>query len=267
MEILENFRSTSLTFPMILVGTLLGSLVCAANMYFGMQVGSVNTMSPSTALISFAIFKSSDHWLGHVFTPTENVVVQTIASSIAGTPIAASMLSVIPAFEFLRGPKEGGHRHFSVTELIVWSLGVSLFGTVFAAPFRRYFLLRQRLRFPGGFATGVLIGALHNDSETAHIADLDKRGLSSMGSPRSIDPAPADANDAVDAALPDLSETPSHFWQTGSVTVILKAFSGTAIYVSSAAQTKLRRHLTCSGVCLILFSQIKCSSSLWTCRR
>jgi uncharacterized oligopeptide transporter (OPT) family protein len=202
-------------------------------MYFGMRVGSVNTMSPSTALISFAIFKSSGRWLAHAFTPAENVVVQTIASSIAGTPIAASMVSVVPAFEFLRRPEEGGQRHFSATELILWSLGVSLFGTVFAAPFRKYFLLRERLRFPGGFATGILIGALHNDGEIAHIADLDKKGLSFMDSHHSIDPA------AEDDASPAQSETHSHFVQAGSVTTILKAFSGTAIYVSSSGQTHL----------------------------
>jgi uncharacterized oligopeptide transporter (OPT) family protein len=164
-------------------------------MYFGMQVDSINTMSPSTALISFAIFKSSSHWLAHVFTPAENVVVQTMASSIAGMPIAASMLSVISAFEFLRWPEEGGQRRFSVTELILWSLGVSLSGTVFAAPFRKYFLLRERLRFPGGFATGVLIGALHNDGEIAYIANLDKKGLPFMDSHRSIAPATEDAED------------------------------------------------------------------------
>ncbi|KUJ14031.1 OPT superfamily oligopeptide transporter [Mollisia scopiformis] len=197
-------------------------------MYFGMQVGSVNTISPSTALISFAIFKSPDQWLAHVFTPAENVVVQTIASSIAGMPIAASMLSVVPAFEFLRRPEEGGQRHFSITELILWSLGVSLFGTVFAAPFRKYFLLWERLRFPGGFATGVLIGALHKDGEIAYIADLDKKGLSFVDSDRAIDAA---ADDAGDDASPDLSQTQSHLSSTSHVAIILKAFCGTTIYI------------------------------------
>ncbi len=151
-------------------------------MYFGLQVGSVNTMSTSTALISFAVFKGSRRWLTQAFTPTENVVVQTIASSISGMPIAASMLSVIPALEFLGRPDEGGERRFSIPNLVLWSLGVSLFGTVFAAPFRAYFLLRERLRFPGGYATGVLIGVLHHDKDVARNAFLDKMGSSYQGS-------------------------------------------------------------------------------------
>lgn len=71
---------------MVVVGTALGFLFCTANMYFGLQVGSVNTMSESTALMSFAIFRSlPSSFPLHVFT-AENVSVQTIASSIAGKP-------------------------------------------------------------------------------------------------------------------------------------------------------------------------------------
>ncbi|SPQ25558.1 814f0801-f36e-4f14-8019-25b320dbc927 [Thermothielavioides terrestris] len=157
----EHFRRTALRPAMVVVGTVLGSLVCLANMYFGLQVGALNTMSPATALLAFAIFRSTSRWLPFAFTPTENVIVQTIASSIAGMPVAASLTNAIPAFEFLRRPDEGGSRHFSVAELMAWSLGVSFFGTVFAAPFRRYFLLQEKLRFPGGYATGVLVGILH----------------------------------------------------------------------------------------------------------
>ncbi len=102
MDYTEDFQPTSLTFPMVFVGTLLGTVVCSANMYFGLQVGTVNTMSMATALISFAIFKSFHRSTACVFTLTEIVVVQTIASSIAGTHIVASMLSIIPAFELLK---------------------------------------------------------------------------------------------------------------------------------------------------------------------
>ncbi|TVY82943.1 Uncharacterized protein LSUE1_G003143 [Lachnellula suecica] len=105
---------------------------------------------------------------------------------------------------------------------------VSLFGTVFAAPSRRYFLLWERLRFPGGFATGVLIGALHKDGEIAHIADRDKKGLSFMDSDGAID---AVADDAGDDASPEFSQTHSHLSSTSHVAIILKAFCGTTIYV------------------------------------
>lgn len=54
---------------MVLVGTILGTLVCMANMYFGWQLGSVNTMSAATALISYTIFKGTKPLLAHTFGP------------------------------------------------------------------------------------------------------------------------------------------------------------------------------------------------------
>lgn len=221
---MEDFRPTTLTLPMVIVGILLGSLVCTANMYFGLQIGSINTMSASTALMSFAIFRGLNSWLTHAFTPTENVVVQTIASSIAGMPLAANMLAVLPAFEFLRNPDEGGKRPFSATELILWSLGVSLFGTVFAAPFRTYFLLRERLRFPGGYATGVLLGILHEDNDVAKIADLDKKSLSYLdqGSLNSEENTHRSGSNAE----PD-------FQLANEIRVLFTAFLGTATCVST----------------------------------
>jgi uncharacterized oligopeptide transporter (OPT) family protein len=162
-------------------------------------------------------------------------VVQTIASSIAGMPIAASLLSVIPALEFLRKPEEGDKCCFSLLELIRWSLGVSLFGTVFSAPFRTYFLLRLRLRFPGGYATGVLIGLLHNDEEVARIADLDRKN----GDRRFVDnPSPEIAEVGISS---DRNEQQSGFLWASTVIVMLKAFVIAAIWVSIPAAKRYSR--------------------------
>ena len=226
----ETFRPTSLNLPMVIVGTLLGSLVCAANMYFGLQVGSINTMATSTALLSFAIFKSSARWLHYAFTPTENVVVQTIASSMASMPLAASLLSVIPAFEYLRKQDEGGVRHFSFPDLSTWALGVSLFGTVFGAPFRNYFLLRQRLRFPGGYATGVLIGMLHKDGEVARMVDADK---SDMSDSDQVYTNHSDNEEDGNSSSSDQSRPDKDFVST-KVVIVFKAFGATTLYVRSS---------------------------------
>lgn len=215
---------------MVLIGTILGSIICMANMYFGLQIGIMNTMSPSTALMSFAIFKSCRPWIQQTFTPTENVVVQTIASSIAGMPLAASFTGIIPAFEFLRQPDEGDVLKFSNLHLILWALGVSLFGTVFAAPFRNYFLRTERLRFPGGFATGVLVGVLHGDDQIARNAHRDKRGelvsFDGQDAVRNV-PSPHNGDGDVHDGGSDIASL------SGSeVALILKGFAGAAGYVS-----------------------------------
>ncbi|KAI0811537.1 OPT oligopeptide transporter protein-domain-containing protein [Xylaria sp. FL0064] len=223
----ETFRPTGLTVLMVLVGTILGTLVCMVNLYFGWQSGSVNTMSAATASISYTVFKGTRRWRVHTFGPPENVIIQTIASSIAGMPLAASLMSVIPAFEFLRTPEEGGRVRLPLPTLILWSLGVCLFGTVFAAPFRNYFLLRQRLRFPGGFATGVLIGVLHNDSEILRRANIDKKGLLNLD----VDSSNTGDVETCNGGSLCIGESCPCRRRGGETVLILKTFGITSIYV------------------------------------
>ncbi|KAI1500438.1 OPT oligopeptide transporter protein-domain-containing protein [Biscogniauxia marginata] len=228
----ETFRPTRTTIPMVLVGTLMGSLVCVANMYFSLQIGSVSTMPTFIALGGFAVFRALSRCLPpayrHTFTATDNVVVQTIASSIAGVPLAAALESIIPAFEFLRKPEEGGVRRFSVLELFVWCLGISLFGTVFAVPFRSYFVLRERLRFPAGYATAILIGVLHGDDKIARNAELDKQGLSCLDDRPFDEPAGGDAGNEVSSPRDGQN---SRFEWASNIALVFKASAGTVTYV------------------------------------
>ncbi|EED21634.1 TMEM1 family protein, putative [Talaromyces stipitatus ATCC 10500] len=205
------------------VGMLLGSLACVANMHFGLQIGITSTMPAPMALMSFAIFRALSPCLRDTFSPTENAVVQTIASSIAGIPMAASLFSIIPAFDFLRNPQEGGKRHFSFFELALWSIGVSLFGSVFSAPFRYHFLRRLRLRFPGGYATGVLIGILHHDRETARNAEWDRSSCEPNSNNQSI-------TNAENDALADIREQSSRDLVSKMI-ILSKGFLGAAIWV------------------------------------
>jgi uncharacterized oligopeptide transporter (OPT) family protein len=235
---LEKFRSTVLTLPIIVVGVLLGSLVCAANVYFGLQIGTANTMSMSTALLSFAIFKGISRWFTLRFSVTENIVVQAIASSVAGTPLTASLWSIIPAYEFVRREEEGGQRRFTMAELMVWSVGVCLFGTVFSAPFRSYFLRQQRLRFPGGYASGVIVGVLHNDDIVAARAEADKK-LSTGQHLHDED----DDEDIVHAQDPSSQAEPRdpNEWKS-NVRLLLSFFGGTTLYVSCDLDVIFRRN-------------------------
>ncbi|KAF2758784.1 OPT superfamily oligopeptide transporter [Pseudovirgaria hyperparasitica] len=211
---------------MVFVGTLLGTLVCIANMYFGLQVGTLSTMNTSTALLSFAIFKSALQWTDLAFSPTENVVIQTIASSIAGMPVTASLTSIIPAFESLRRPEEGGSYVFSVLDLMLWSLGVALFGTVFAAPFRSLFILQEKLRFPGGYATGVLVGVLHKDDQIIRRTEEDKSNVDIVQQMHSH----VRTTEATEEWPVNSTGGRSFEWKS-KVMIVSKTFLGTGIYV------------------------------------
>lgn len=47
---------------------------------------------------------------------------------------------------------------------MIWSLGVCLFGAIFAVPLRKEVIIREKLKFPSGTATALMIRMLHGTS-------------------------------------------------------------------------------------------------------
>ena len=219
----------------IVVGAGCGSLVCLANMHFGLQAGIMNTMSPATALISFAVFKSIGARVDIPFSPADNAIVQAIASSIAGMPYTASLTGVVPALGFLISLEGRDHMRFSPVQLVLWTLGLCLFGIVFAAPFRPYFILREKLRFPGGFATAVLIGLLHGDKATAERVDKDEGSLSSRRVERNATDLLGQSE--LDSRRADSTrKAPNSTDQKDYITKLIVPFVISAAYVNSSSE-------------------------------
>ncbi|RPA79468.1 OPT superfamily oligopeptide transporter [Ascobolus immersus RN42] len=200
-----NHKSNQRQFTLraVLVGLFVGSIVCFSN---------VSMMSMPSSLIGFAIFKAISSHLTYTFTPVENVLVQTVAVAVGSMPLTASLVGVIPAVEHLLKKHEGGPIELSLIHIIIWSLGVAFFGVFFAVPLRKQVIVKEKLKFPSGTATALLISVLHGDREGVNIA------------------AEAPVHDTVDAAgrpLPPRDEPlPSeekHFWRQ-SMRSLLYAF-------------------------------------------
>lgn len=153
---------------------LIGTGICFANVYFGLQAGIVNAMPMPAAVVGFAFFKALGERFSTPFSTTENTVLQVIAGALGAMPFTSGYTGVIPALEFLVTPDENGPVRFTVWQLLVWSLGICLLGTVVAAPLRWLFIIREKLRFPSGTATAVLIGILHDDEKiTARAKEVE----------------------------------------------------------------------------------------------
>ncbi|KAI5303411.1 hypothetical protein KEM56_007571 [Ascosphaera pollenicola] len=176
-----NYRDGGQSFTprSLCAGLIVGALIVFSNTYFGLQTGWVSTMAMPSALIGFAVFKTLSRSLSFPFTPVENVLVQTVAGAVGTMPLGCGFVGVIPALEFLLkgGPDgagdgegvsapddEGGPLKLSFWKLIVWSLGVCLFGVVFAVPLRKQVLIREKLKFPSGTASALMIRVLHAGS-------------------------------------------------------------------------------------------------------
>lgn len=145
----------------ILVGLGVGLIICFSNMYFGLQTGWVSSMSMPASLIGFAFFRTLSRHLDLPFTPVENVLVQTVAGSMGTMPLGCGFVGVMPALNYMLGEDESGPLVLGIGKLCLWALGLCFFGVVFAVPLRRQVIIKEKLPFPSGTATALMIGVLH----------------------------------------------------------------------------------------------------------
>jgi uncharacterized oligopeptide transporter (OPT) family protein len=153
----------SFTLRALLLGLAIGVLICFCNLYFGLQTGWGSVMSMPASLIGFAAFRSVSKHIKLPFTPGENVLVQTVAGHAGIMSLGCGFVGIIPAIEFILEKEEGAPLSLGVGRLLVWSLGIAIFPPVLAVALRKEVIIREKLRFPGGTATALLIGVLHGN--------------------------------------------------------------------------------------------------------
>jgi uncharacterized oligopeptide transporter (OPT) family protein len=154
---------SSFTLRALLLGLAIGVLICFCNLYFGLQTGWGSVMSMPASLIGFAAFRSISKHIKLPFTPAENVLVQTVAGHAGIMSLGCGFVGIIPAIEFILEKEEGAPLRLGVGRLLVWSLGIAIFPPVLAVALRKDVIIREKLRFPGGTATALLIGVLHGN--------------------------------------------------------------------------------------------------------
>ncbi|VBB77277.1 Putative oligopeptide transporter [Podospora comata] len=169
-------RGSHFTPRALAVGLLVGLIICFSNMYFGLQTGWVSTMTMPASLLGFGIFRLLRDRLGDLpFSPVENVLVQTVAGSMAIMPLGCGFVGVVPAMEYLLREEEMGPVRMGLWRGCVWGVGLCFFGVVFAVPLRRQVLIREQLKFPSGFSTAVLISVLHGQTKGVEGAGVERK--------------------------------------------------------------------------------------------
>jgi hypothetical protein len=157
----------------VLVGLVIGILICFSNMYFGLQTGWVSGMAMPSALLGFAYFKAVSRYIAYPFTPVENVLIQSVAGAVGTMPLGCGFVGVMPALNYLLQPEENGPLDIGLWKMTVWAVGIAFFGVVFAVPLRRQVIIREKLKFPSGTATALMIGVLHGDKSDGQIIAQD----------------------------------------------------------------------------------------------
>lgn len=161
----RDLDRTNFTLRGTIVGILIGIIIACSNTYFGLQTGWISGMAMPASLMGFAFFKTISRRLQLPFTPVENVLVQTVAGAVGTMPLGLGFVGVMPALEFLLKKSEGAPIDLSLWKLIVWGVGLCLFGVVFGVPLRKQVIIRERLRFPSGTATALVISVLHGGAQ------------------------------------------------------------------------------------------------------
>ncbi|GAA5802236.1 hypothetical protein HPULCUR_007699 [Helicostylum pulchrum] len=164
-DLLSTHRPTEdhqFTWRSAIVGSLLGCLVAASNMYLGLKIGWTFGASLFGAIFSFAIIKPLSRilppkWGGGYFGPKENCTAQSAATTAGG--LSAGFISGIPAMYklgLMNTPKE------DVVALLLFTISAAFYGLFFAIPLRKHFVVRQELTFPTPRAAAITIISLHD---------------------------------------------------------------------------------------------------------
>lgn len=244
----------SFTFRGVAAGLLVGLVICFSNMYFGLQTGWVSMMTMPASLMGFGIFKTLSRHLAFPFSPVENVLVQTVAGSMAIMPLGCGFVGVLPAMNFLLKDSEQGPINLSMWQLIVWSLGLCYFGVVFAVPLRRQVIIREKLKFPSGFSTAVLISVLHG--KTGLVKD-EAPAVQSSGYHRvREDHDGGNSRSDYTADVEEGSELQKQQW-AANVRILLTCFLVSGIYTFATYFFPILRELPIFGV-------TAASTWLWT---
>ncbi|KAL5115887.1 OPT superfamily [Pleosporales sp. CAS-2024a] len=228
----------------VVVGLAIGVVMCFSNMYFGLQTGWVSGMAMPSALIGFAYFKVVARTLKLPFTPVENVLVQSVAGSVGTMPLGCGFVGVIPALNYLLTEEENGPLSISLWKLMIWSVGICFFGVVFAVPLRKEMIIREKLKFPSGTATALLIKVLHGDQKPEPMVNQDSnenegegeeesQGLLSGSSAQHDQQEQHDLrpslDDQVEGQEQDQDLASEGEWKA-KIRLLLMSFAGSALY-------------------------------------
>lgn len=147
-----------LTVRAVTVGCMIGGIVAAMNIYFGLRTGWGLGGSLIAAILSYSFFQVINPKTP--FGVLETNIAQTAGSAAGSMTSAAGLISAVPAMKML------GYE-LSMVELFFWAISVAYLGIFFAVPLRNQMVVIEKLRFPTGTATAETIMAVFAKGEEA----------------------------------------------------------------------------------------------------
>src|SRR5688500_16603112 len=152
-------NETNLTVRAVIVGMLIGGLMCVSNLYVFFKTGWSMGVTLTACILAFAIFQALKPLGVKPLTVLENNALTTVASGAGymtgGGNMAAfgALLMIVPAIvppsQFL---------------MILWFAAIAALGVFAAIPIKRQLINKEALPFPTGTATAETIVSIHSAS-------------------------------------------------------------------------------------------------------
>jgi putative OPT family oligopeptide transporter len=139
-----------LTWTALIVGYLLGSLICVAMGYASLILGFSIEGSELAAILGWAILRG----LLRRSSIVENNINQTIASAVNGA--SAGMMFSVPAL-FILDARFPGAGDFSPVLMVLACITGGILGLAFVIPLRKQMIDFNRLAYPGGIAVATVL--------------------------------------------------------------------------------------------------------------
>ncbi|KAF9315255.1 hypothetical protein BG003_003211 [Podila horticola] len=166
------------TWRASIIGSLLGLVVAASNMYLGLKIGWSFGAALWGSIFGFLILKALSKVTGTVFGPKENAVCQAAATSAGG--LSSGFVTAIPAMYRL-GLMGDSTPSQDFVPLFLWTICSAFFGMFFAIPLRAHFVVNQDLVFPTPRAAAETIKNLHRAGSSA-AKDAKNAGIAMLAS-------------------------------------------------------------------------------------
>lgn len=139
-----------LTIKAIIIGTILAIVLCGANIYLGLKIGSTISASVPASIMAMGILRFFKN-----YSVLENSIAQTIAS--AGEAIASVVIFIFPALLIL-----GTWKEIAYFPTFMMCLCGGIVGIVFSVILRKILLKDKSLTFPEGLAIGQVLLTTNN---------------------------------------------------------------------------------------------------------
>ena len=158
-------RMPQLTLRAVVMGMLLGSVMCLSNIYVGLKAGWSVGVGITSCILAYSAFASLHRLFPRAFpdfTILENNAMQSCATA-AGMMTSGGIVNAIPALMMLDpGAVPSSHAY-----LMLWLMAVSMLGVFLAIPAKRQMVNIEQLPFPSGIAAATTLETLHAEGGQA----------------------------------------------------------------------------------------------------